>query len=203
MSFIRPVLGRALLASAFLLGTGNACARSFHVDQTAVRENHFSYSHLHHELRFEGRIERDFDQQLDQALAAHPHVNAVVIRSNGGYLESALRAAAALNAANLPVRASGVCASACAMLWSASHLRELDADARLGLHASHAAQGDLPSGLEALRANNAQAEQDDVLRDAGFAASVIAAALDTPPDQVLWLDAAALRHAGIAYQLMD
>lgn len=212
MYSVRLIARLLMLAAMASLGlfAGNARGKSpdlgKYVDCPAfscTAEDAFHYDRSHRELRFQGRIGLDFDERLAAALDAHPRTQAVVVTSLGGFMESALRAASHLNDLGMPVRASGVCASSCAMLWSAAAHRELDADARLGLHASHAAQADLPAGIEALRAGNAQAQQSDILQRAGFSAALIGEAMDTPPNQVLWLDAGALRRAGVPYLLMD
>lgn len=155
-------------------------------------------------VRVHGPIGPRFEAQLRATLDAHPDARRVVVRSPGGMRRQALRAASLLNERGVPVRISGRCASACALLWAAVDAREMTAGSRLGLHRSKLV-GPLafPDAVaQQINAHNDR-ETDDVLRAAGFSERVVALGSATPSTSMTWFAADELQREGVPFVLLE
>lgn len=155
-------------------------------------------------VRVRGPIGPRFEAQLRATLDAHPDTQRVVVQSPGGMRRQALRAAGLLNERGVPVRISGRCASACALLWAAVDAREMTAGSRLGLHRSRLV-GPLvfPDAVaQQINARNDR-ETDDVLRAAGFPERVVARGRATPSTSMSWFAADELQREGVPFVLLE
>lgn len=155
-------------------------------------------------VRVDGPIGPRFESQLRTTLDAHPDARRVIVQSPGGMRRQALRAAELLNGRGLPVRISGRCASACALLWAAVDAREMTAGSRLGLHRSKLV-GPLvfPDAIaKQINAHNDR-ETDAVLRGAGFPERVVALGSATPSTSMSWFAADELKREGVPFVLHD
>lgn len=155
-------------------------------------------------LRIDGIIGARFENDVKRALDTHPGVRRLIVTGPGGMRAQALRVAELANARGLTVRVAGRCASACALLWAASKLREMTYDSGLGLHRSGLDPSlALPTGVrEMLMARNDR-QTDDVLRQAGFPERVIAAGAATPATSMSWFSPYELRTGGVPFDLVD
>ena len=99
-----------------------------------VDDAHMSVQEGGSVLRIEGSVGRNFANDMQALLAAHPSVRRIDITSGGGYANPGLEAARLINRNNLTVRVRSHCASMCVALWAAAGQRQLEADAVIGLH---------------------------------------------------------------------
>lgn len=157
-----------------------------------------------HALRVSGPIGADFEARLRDSLARYPATTVIVVRGPGGMRYQALKAAELINARGLTVRIAGRCASACALLWAAAHSREMTPDSKLGLHGSRLELPlPLPGVIEAQIVARNDRQTDDVLRGAGFPASIIAEGGRTPPTSMSWFGPLELKYGGVPFTLRD
>ncbi|WP_166208822.1 hypothetical protein [Cognatiluteimonas telluris] len=178
-----------MLAVAMALGTANA-GESLRI--TLERDGHA--------LLVRGSIEAGFADTVRAALATHPQVDVLIVRSRGGLLHEARKLAVVLNARGIKLRAEDRCASACAVMWAATQRRELATGARLGLHRSKWAVH-LPGPLRAwVERRNDRANVRTFL-DAGFSPALALRAAQTPSSSMYWVDARQLEHEQVEFAL--
>lgn len=200
--FLRRVLAActvalALSPAAFAAG-GAQPARDYPTDAV------IDYDAVQQAVRVRGPIGPRFESHLRAALDAHPDAQRVIVRSPGGMRRQALRAARLINARGVPLRISGRCASACALLWAAADAREMTSGSRLGLHRSTLV-GPLvfPDAVASqINAHNDR-ETDAVLRQAGFPERVVAQGSATPPTSMSWFAADELQREGVPFVMLD
>lgn len=177
------------LACAFALA-GNARAAGLEI--TPVPDSHA--------LRVTGSIEARFSDRVQAALAAHPGTRVLIVRSRGGLLHEARELAAVLNARGIAVRAEGRCASACAVLWAATNVREMAPGAQLGLHRSKWAVR-LPAPLRAWAERRSDRANVRTFLRAGFSPELAWQAARTPSSSMYWVDAPELEREQVAFVL--
>lgn len=153
-----------------------------------------------HALRVTGTIGRGFADRVQAALAAHPDTRVLIVRSRGGQLVEARKAAALLNARGIVIRADGRCASACAVLWAATNTREMTMDSRLGLHRSKWPVP-LPAPLRAWAEKRSDRANVRTFLDAGFSPALAARAAQTPSSTMYWIGALELKRERVAFVL--
>jgi len=187
--------GAALLLAARIAGAGGLADVENAEVQAVTAE---------HALVISGVIGSRFETDVRRALDAHPDTRRLVVSGPGGMRGPALRVAGLANARGLTVRVAGRCASACALLWAASHAREMTFDSGLGLHRSGLDPSlDLPAGMRATLMARNDRQTDDVLRQAGFPERVIAAGAATPATSMSWFSPYELRTGGVPFELVD
>lgn len=190
--YVQPALRAIFLALAAFAGLAALPAQARGNDSSASVD----YQAEQQQLVYVGRISPDFDTAIATALAAHPEARSLLISSLGGNLNPALQAAKLLNARGISVRASGHCASACAMLWAAAMNRQLEDGATIGLHSSRPAQP-LPPALAKALGGFVGEQKTQLLAQAGFPTRVIDKALATPASKMYWLKAKELVRLGV------
>lgn len=154
-------------------------------------------------LVVDGVIGPRFEPDISDALAQHPDLRRVVVRSPGGLRAQAMRVGELVNRRGLTVRVEGRCASACALLFATARSREMTADSRIGLHRSSlAADLPIPDSLRRQLIERNDRETDEVLRKGGFPPRVIRMGADTPPSTMIWFTADELRVEGLAFTLV-
>lgn len=159
---------------------------------------------VEHALLVTGPIGADFEARLRDSLARHPATTVIVVRGPGGVRYQALKAAELINERGLTVRIAGRCASACALLWAAVHSREMTPDSKLGLHGSRLELPlPLPDAIAAQIVARNDRQTDEVLRSAGFPASIIAEGGRTPPTSMSWFGPLELKYGGVPFTLRD
>ena len=137
-------------------------------------------------INYVGEIDSNFSPVVTSALRLHPKAIALSISSSGGDINSAVKAAAELNRKNMTVLAVDKCASACSVLWSASDLRDLAPNARIGFHAARAAYL-IPRTIKRLFQIPGPVDVYSIYKKAGFTDAEIQAFMDTPHTRMLWL----------------
>jgi hypothetical protein len=91
------------------------------------------------EVELTGGIGHGFAADLGKVLDAAPGVKVVHVNLQyGGLIAEAKRARATINARGLATYTSGVCVSACTIVFLGGRERYLQSDARLGFHSPHA-----------------------------------------------------------------
>ncbi|WP_066097332.1 hypothetical protein [Xanthomonas massiliensis] len=160
-------------------------------------------------LRIEGDIGPRFAGDLEQALAATPALQRIVITSGGGYAGPGLEAARLIRRRNLTVRVRSYCASMCVGLWAAAAARELEPDAVIGLHQWRTPCATLAPEERRECEYSAQfwTQHDTVydawLRSAGFNQHLLDLQANTPADQVAVLAAPQLWDNGVDFAVPD
>ncbi|WP_189454070.1 hypothetical protein [Cognatilysobacter bugurensis] len=195
-------LAFAFAAALLALPTAVFAAGAFTSPNAYPTDATVEYDSVDRTVRVRGPIGPRFEPQLRAVLAAHPDAQRVDVRSPGGMRRQALRAAELLNERQLPVRITGRCASACALLWAAVDAREMTAGSRLGLHRSRLV-GPLvfPDAIaQQINAHNDR-ETDAVLRKAGFPEHVVVAGSATPSNSMSWFAADELQREGVPFVL--
>ncbi|MFZ5656426.1 MAG: hypothetical protein ACOY37_05115 [Pseudomonadota bacterium] len=153
-------------------------------------------------LQVEGEIGPRFVGDLRHALDRAPGLHRIVINSPGGLVDDAIEAGELARARGLPVRVERRCASACVLFWSASGLREMTADAHLGLHRTEIAV-DMPEAWRRLVLGRSDRRERAVLEQAGFDAALLALRESTAPGDMAWVDGARLLDAGVQARVLD
>lgn len=155
-------------------------------------------------LRVSGPVGWSFEADVREGLRRYPDTRVLVIDGPGGLRAQALRVAELANERGLAVRVAGRCASACALLWAAARHREMTWDSGLGLHGS-ALDPDLglPENVRRRIIARNDRQTDDVLREAGFPARIIAAGAATPASSMTWFSAVELLGSGVPFAMVD
>lgn len=155
-------------------------------------------------LRVDGRFGPDLAARVRERLDRHPDTRVLLVSSPGGVRWQALKLAHLVNERGIAVRATGSCASACALLWAAADARELAAGARLGLHRSRLPTSlPLPSAVRRLIVAWNDRKTERVLRAAGFPEHMIEQRSHTPPTAMSWFAPAELELQGVPFTLRD
>lgn len=154
-------------------------------------------------LYVDGVFGPKFEPDVRAALAGHPGLRRLVVRSPGGMRAPAMRIGELVNRRGLTLRVEGRCASACVLLFATARSREMTADSRIGLHRS-SLDPDLPipesMRLQLMERNDR--ETDDVLRKGGFSRRVITLGAATPSSTMTWFTPGELKVEGLAFTLL-
>lgn len=81
-----------------------------------------------------GTLDFPTNQSLQETLLQRPTVTTVLLNSEGGRVFAARALAITVQKNNLSTRVSGVCHSACTLIFMAGEIRSLADDAKLGFH---------------------------------------------------------------------
>jgi hypothetical protein len=170
-------------------------------------ENSFPNAVLHYdaasrEVLVRGSIGHRFSSDLAGMLHEHADASAIVIDSPGGLVDEAFKAADTIKQAQLPLRADGICASACALMWAAVPRREMMASSRIGLHQNRLI-GDVPVELTVGASRQMEEESTDALTSAGFTDEMLRRRAATPPAKMYWLNAVDIMTASIDAKVLN
>ena len=183
-------LGMACALACAVLAAGAARAADYEIQPVPSE----------HALRVTGRIGPRFAASVRGAIAMYPDTRVLIVRSRGGLLHEARAAAAVLNAHAIAIRVDGGCASACAVLWAATDVREMTVDSRLGLHRSRWPVP-LPALLRAWAEKRSDRANVQVFLDAGFSPELAQRAARTPSSSMFWIGALELKREQVQFVL--
>ncbi|KIC07297.1 hypothetical protein RA19_24605 [Leisingera sp. ANG-M1] len=85
-------------------------------------------------ILFSGEITFGLTSRMRQLADDHPGLETVVLSGPGGLIAEARGAAKLIRDRNLSTQATGLCASACTLIFIAGRRRSLDTEAQLGFH---------------------------------------------------------------------
>jgi hypothetical protein len=142
--------------------------------------------------RITGAISYATLKRLDMTLPLHPELRRIELESDGGHIPAARALAGRIEKAGLDTRATGLCASACTLVFMAGQNRSLAPGAGLGFHAYSLLRNDpMHSTAEE------EARDRSYLARRGVSQQFIARAFATPPDRLWRPSPDALRAAGL------
>ena len=154
-----------------------------------------------HDIVIKGAIGARLSDDLEGIIRAHPDAMKVLIRSQGGFVEDAFRAADVINAAQLPLEVVGYCASACVLLWAKVPQREMAPGAQLGLHQNRL-EYDFDPALDTKVKDKLEVRSTEALQQAGFSSRLQRERSSTPPEKMFWVSVDDARSEGVAFNLV-
>lgn len=145
-------------------------------------------------LIFDGEVTFGLTKALQTLLDSHPDVRRLNLSSPGGLIHEARGAARLIAARELETQASGLCASACTLMFAAGTRRGLGPEGQLGFH-GYALENF--GGLPQVDIEKEQGKDRDFFIRQGIAAGFIDQVYATPSTE-LWLPSlSALRKASV------
>lgn len=129
----------------------------------------------------------------DLIAAVNRGVDVVRLNSSGGNLGHAMRAYDALRLASVDTVVSGICASACSIIFLAGETRQVPANSKLGVH-QWVSMNDAASEAET---QLFAAEMIELLERAGVEENLFIKAAKTPPSSMYWLSQDELTAWGV------
>ncbi|MFC0682574.1 hypothetical protein ACFFGH_32495 [Lysobacter korlensis] len=149
-----------------------------------------------------GEIGPNFARDLHRLRKGAGPIERIDIDSHGGLVDQALLVADQLKAWLIPVRVTGTCASACAIVWSGARQREMVADAVVGLHLGSLIDG-VSTEFQSMSLRTTEPMTQAALKEAGFSARLLKARSDTPADGMHWVSAYELMQEGVRFRPVD
>lgn len=151
-------------------------------------------------LRLDGLIGQVSADTLGTRLE-QPDQHLLVINSPGGSLDAAMQMAKLVREHDLIVLVAGECSSACMLVANASAYLSALPSARFGFHQG-SIFGTHPSGIARFWAQGVTDQLIAALRAGGIPESILAVAMQTPPDHMYYVSAERLRHYGVVKQIL-
>jgi len=197
------VLGSMVIVLAAVIGVSLAKLSASLLAYRLLQDNALvSFNEKSHDIVIKGAIGPHLTNDLESAIKAHPDALKILIRSQGGLVNDAFRAADVITAAHLPLEVVNYCASACVLLWAVVPQREMAPGSRLGLHQSRLA-------FEFDHAFNQAVEEKLEVRSvaaldrAGFSPHLQWERRSTPPEKIFWVSAKEAKSEGVAFNLVE
>lgn len=140
------------------------------------------------------------DETKFAAIAAANSNAVLVLNSPGGSLKPALEIGKVtrLRGYTTVVYKDGVCASACALIWTAGTHRIIAGTGHIGFHASY-----LDDSGKLVETGVGNAVVGHYLAQLGYSEAAVIFATSAPPDKILWLNASTAARSDIAYDVWD
>lgn len=137
-----------------------------------------------------GQIKLGDDRNLHNVVAALPanqRIIGVVLNSPGGNLFESGRLAMTLRNSRITTGVSGICASACFLMFMGGSTKMVFPDARIGVHSAS------EQSIETLGSQAATTEMARTAQTLGTPEAILGRMVVTPPDKIAWLSETDLR----------
>ena len=132
-------------------------------------------------IQISGEITSGDDLRLISALRDAPPNTLIFLTSPGGLIQPAMAMGRIIRKAGANTIASGVCASACGLIWLAGSKRYTYADGQIGFHAAY-------TGNDATVTGTGNALIGAYVAELGFGENVIRYVTEKPPEDMQWLN---------------